>query len=352
MPAYFWNEQGSATWNDVGITYLNSAFTGVVQFDMQSGTPSDHLDFWSNYSGAWNSLASQQEAWGYVPSIAVPRTATFAATSNINVPTVGFALVGEVVFGLSAGQTSLGNTVYPVSVTLAVSDDISSVGNLIYVESLTFANTLNIPLPGTTTWDLETATWASAGESFGYSPTVTLSVAANINQVMLNELNAEDLTMKPTGLFSMSAGASASATVAVPVLATYAITANSSNTGLALMPQSITIASSESYSLAEDMAIPVSATFASSETFALAEDMLIPVEVTLAINNTQTGAANAIYVDSITVANEQNIKFNINFAESIGLAMTSNTSSINNFLWNDIAEDTGSTWTKVSDPDE
>ena len=80
--------------------------------------------------------------------------------------------------------------------------------------------------------------------------------------------------------------------------------------------------------------------------------MLIPVEVTLATSNTQTGAANAIYVESITVANEQNIKFNINFEESIGLAMASNTTSINNFLWNDIAEDTGSTWTKVSDPDE
>jgi hypothetical protein len=272
MPAYFWNEQGSTTWNDVSITYLNSAFTGVAQFDMQSGTPSDHLDFWSNYSGTWDSLASQQEAWGYVPSIAVPRTATFAATSNMSVPTVGFALVGEVVFGLNAGQTSSANAIYPSSVTLAITDDIGSTGNLVYVESITFANTLNIPLPGTTTWDLETATWSSASGSFGYSPTVSLSVAANITQVMLSSLNAEDVEKIATALMPTDLGVSATVTIIMPL--------------------------------------------------------------------------------SGTIANEQDMKFNINFEETATLAATSGVSSDNNFLWNDIAEDTGSTWTKVSDPDE
>ena len=43
---------------------------------------------------------------------------------------------------------------------------------------------------------------------------------------------------------------------------------------------------------------------------------------------------------------------NITFVESATLGATTGTSSISNFLWNDEAEDTGTTWTKVSDPDE
>ena len=46
------------------------------------------------------------------------------------------------------------------------------------------------------------------------------------------------------------------------------------------------------------------------------------------------------------------MKFNINFEESATLSATSGASSSSNFLWNDITEDTGTTWTKVSDPDE
>ena len=272
MPAYFWNTQGSATWDDVVITYLNSSYAHTAQFDMQSGTPSDHLDFWSTNSDTWDSLSSQQEAWGYVPSIGVPRTATFAATLDTPDPVVGFALVGEAVFALSAGHTSAANAIYISDITLAVTQDQSSTGNKVMVESITFANTLNIPLPGTTTWDLETSTWTSTTGSWGYAPPVTLSVAANITQVMLSSLNAEDIEKIATALMPTDLGVSATVTLIMPF--------------------------------------------------------------------------------SGTLANEQDMKFNINFEETATLAALSGTTSDNSFLWNDIAEDTGSTWTKVSDPDE
>ena len=55
---------------------------------------------------------------------------------------------------------------------------------------------------------------------------------------------------------------------------------------------------------------------------------------------------------SATLANEQDVKFNINFEESITISGVSNMSSVNSFLWNDIPEDTATTWTKVADPDE
>ena len=54
---------------------------------------------------------------------------------------------------------------------------------------------------------------------------------------------------------------------------------------------------------------------------------------------------------SATLANNQNLKFNINFEESITITGTSNITSSNNFLWNDQEEDTSTTWTKVADPD-
>ena len=90
---YFWNTQ-TGTWADVSITYLNSAYAHTAEFNMTSGTPDDHLDYWSTNTDTWDSLASQQEAWGRVPNIAVPRTATFTQNSGMSVPTVGFALAG------------------------------------------------------------------------------------------------------------------------------------------------------------------------------------------------------------------------------------------------------------------
>lgn len=268
---YFWNTQ-TGTWADVSITYLNSSFTGHAEFNMTSGTPDDHLDYWSTNTDTWDSLASQQEAWGRVPSIAVPRTAAFTSGHGMSVPTVGFALTGEIVLGMSTGQTNQGNTVYPIGITLAQTNDQSGSGNLTFVDSITFASALNIPLPGTTTWNLDTSTWDTTTGYWGYAPNVTLNLAANINQTMLSGLNAEDVQKIASAAMPTDLGVGATVTVIMPF-----------------------------------------------------------------------GA---------TISGTQDMKFNINFEESATLSATSGASSSSNFLWNDITEDTGTTWTKVSDPDE
>lgn len=200
-----------------------------------------------------------------------PSSVTFGANAGMT-NSGGFQLVGNIVLGLSSGYTPATQQVFVESVTLASTEDMSSVGNKIYVDSITMGTTVNIPLPGTTTWNLETSTWDTATGSFGYSPPVAVAVAANITQVMLNSLNAEDIEKIASAILATEMGVGASASINIPL--------------------------------------------------------------------------------SGTLANEQTIKFNINFEENVTLSATSSTTSSSNFLWNDIAEDTGSTWTKVSDPDE
>jgi hypothetical protein len=348
---YFWDTQ-TKTWDNVSITYLNSSYAHTAEFNMQSGTPSDHLDFWSTNTDTWDSLSSQQEAWGYVPSIGVSRTANLDLSSNINVPTVGFLLDGTAILAMESEIPSAANTIYINGVTFSSTQGDSSVGNLTTVNAVTLGTTVNFPLAGTTTWDLETETWTTTTGSWGYAPPVTISVNANINQVMLNSLNAEDITMMPVAILGMTGGVSADASVAIPTTATLSLSADVSDTGIALMPMSITMASDNTFTDTANTLYPSSITISSNGGFSLAEDMLIPVDVTLGISNDINGTNNAIYVDSVTLANEQGIKFNINFEESASFDINSGISSINNFLWNDEAEDTGTTWTKVSDPDE
>ena len=261
----------STVWSGNSSLWSNDTYADSVALAMVSNMPHRHLSTWTTYSGAWNSLASQTEEWGYIPSIAVPRTATLAANASMS-SISGFSLVANAVLALSAGQTSAANAIYISSVTLGSTQTTSSIGNKLYVDSITFANTLNFPLAGTTTWDLETATWASTSSSWGYTPPVTLAVSANITQVMLSSLNAEDVEKIASALMPTDLGVSATVTIAVPV--------------------------------------------------------------------------------SGILANEQDMKFNINFEELATLAALTGTSSDNSFLWNDVTEDTGTTWTKVSDPDE
>jgi len=64
-----------------------------------------------------------------------------------------------------------------------------------------------------------------------------------------------------------------------------------------------------------------------------------------------TASGNLAVPVSITLSNNQNLKFNINFEESITIEGTSNITSSNNFLWNDQEEDASTLWTKISDPD-
>lgn len=101
------------------------------------------------------------------------------------------------------------------------------------------------------------------------------------------------------------------------------------------------------------VAIPVTATLNQviSE-LAGGEDVEKIASAILGLTSGATASGLLKMPGTVTLGNEQNMKFNINFEESISLGATSGTSSDNNFLWNDEAEDTGTTWTKVSDPDE
>lgn len=82
------------------------------------------------------------------------------------------------------------------------------------------------------------------------------------------------------------------------------------------------------------------------------EDAIKLVSVIMGTSVGTTAAASVQYPVSLTLANNQTIKNNVNFEESATMSITSNTTSDNNFLWNDEAEDTSTIWTKVADPDE
>ena len=94
-------------------------------------------------------------------------------------------LSGVAEFAMASTLTDRGNSTYPVEITLASTEGASSVGNQVFVDSITFANTVNIPLAGTTTWNLDTSTWASATTYWGYAPPVKLNVSANIPKLCL-----------------------------------------------------------------------------------------------------------------------------------------------------------------------
>ncbi len=79
---------------------------------------------------------------------------------------------------------------------------------------------------------------------------------------------------------------------------------------------------------------------------------VMPASVLLNNTNTVTNSQTAQLPVSGTLAGTSNIKNNVNFEESGTMGMTGSASSDNTFLWNDVAEDTDTLWTKISDPDE
>jgi len=81
------------------------------------------------------------------------------------------------------------------------------------------------------------------------------------------------------------------------------------------------------------------------------EDATKLASATLGTSVGATASGNLSVPVSITLSNNQNLKFNINFEESITIEGTSNITSSNNFLWNDQEEDASTLWTKISDPD-
>ena len=111
-------------------------------------------------------------------------------------------------------------------------------------------------------------------------------------------------------------------------------------------------ASTDTWNYGATVAVPVSANLTQINLSELHEEdakKLASAVYSLATGATASG--NIIVPVSATLANNQNLKFNINFEESITITGTSNITSSNNFLWNDQEEDTSTTWTKVADPD-
>ena len=81
------------------------------------------------------------------------------------------------------------------------------------------------------------------------------------------------------------------------------------------------------------------------------EDAIKLASAILGLSSGATASASVIVQVAALLANTQNLKTNINFEERATIGMAGSISSDNNFLWNDNAEDTSSTWTKVADPD-
>ena len=105
-------------------------------------------------------------------------------------------------------------------------------------------------------------------------------------------------------------------------------------------------------SLLEDTVFPRSLSMGSNYGMTGTTAHVMPALIELDGNGTLTSSQVAKMLSTATLATEQDMKFNINFEETATLAALTGTTSDNSFLWNDVTEDTGTTWTKVSDPDE
>ena len=79
---------------------------------------------------------------------------------------------------------------------------------------------------------------------------------------------------------------------------------------------------------------------------------VMPASIILSESGTVADSASHVMPVSGTLAGTSNIKNNVNFEESGTMSLTGSASSDNTFLWNDVAEDEDTLWTKISDPDE
>ena len=105
--------------------------------------------------------------------------------------------------------------------------------------------------------------------------------------------------------------------------------------------------------LLEDTVFPRGVTIAGNFGMSGTGAQVMPASIEFRGNNTLTDSQVAKMLSAATLATELgDFKTNINFEESATLAATSGISSDNNFLWNDVAEDEDTLWTKISDPDE
>ena len=107
-----------------------------------------------------------------------------------------------------------------------------------------------------------------------------------------------------------------------------------------------------SKSLLEDTVFPRGVTIGGSYGMSGTTAHVMPASISLANAGDVANSQTAQIPVSGTLAGTSNIKNNVNFEESGTMGMTGSASSNNTFLWNDVAEDTDTLWTKISDPDE
>jgi hypothetical protein len=82
------------------------------------------------------------------------------------------------------------------------------------------------------------------------------------------------------------------------------------------------------------------------------EDTVFPRSLSMGVTSGMTGTGLLAMPVTGTLAGTSNIKNNVNFEESGTMSLIGSASSDNTFLWNDVAEDEDTLWTKISDPDE
>ena len=110
--------------------------------------------------------------------------------------------------------------------------------------------------------------------------------------------------------------------------------------------------STDTWNYGATIAIPVDANLTQINLSELHEEDAEKIASAIYAMATGATASGSVQVPvTATLSNNQDIKFNINFEESITISGTSNITSSNNFLWNDQQEDTSTAWTKVADPD-
>ena len=116
---------------------------------------------------------------------------------------------------------------------------------------------------------------------------------------------------------------------------------------------SVTLAMNDGFTISSNAKHNVSAVMTTVNLTQLNEEDAIKL-VSASFANSLGTTANAYILAPVSgiIESELDIVNNVNFEERGTISMTSSQSSQNNFLWNDIQEDTSSTWTKVADPDE
>ena len=104
--------------------------------------------------------------------------------------------------------------------------------------------------------------------------------------------------------------------------------------------------------LLEDTVFPRSLSMGSNFGMSGTGAQVMPALIELDGNGTLTSSQVAKMLSTATLAGTSVIKNNVNFEESGTMSLTGSASSDNTFLWNDVAEDEDTLWTKISDPDE